>query len=81
MSIYFRNHPRLRVTGISLYGLDVTARQYQLVSNAAMPQAMKGNFGKTTLCNKPAKTLGNKVTLNWSTIFIRENQPQIYAGS
>lgn len=46
MSIPFGNHFGLGVSGITLYCLDVSASQNQLICDAAVTQAMKDYFRK-----------------------------------
>ena len=49
MTVPLRDHFSLSVTGVALYGLDVSAGQHQFVTDAAMPQAVKGYHLKPQL--------------------------------
>ena len=49
MTITLRDHLCLSMAGITLYCLDVTASQYQFVTDTAMPQTVKGYYRKTKL--------------------------------
>ena len=49
VTIPLRDHLSLRMTGITLYCFDVTTSQHQLVTDAAMPQTMKGHYRKSKL--------------------------------
>ena len=47
--IPLRDHLCLSMTGITLYCSDVTTSQHELVTDAAMPQTVKGYHGKSKL--------------------------------
>ena len=43
MRVHIRNHIDLSMAGITLYRLDVSTIQFQLISNAAMTETVKYN--------------------------------------
>ena len=43
MRVLIRNHIDLSMAGITLYRLDVSTIQFQLISNAAMTKTVKYN--------------------------------------
>ena len=51
MTIHFRYHVRLCMSGISLDGFDISIAQFQFVCDACMAQAMKNHIRKTFFIN------------------------------
>ena len=43
MRVHIRNHIDLSMAGITLYRLDISTIQFQLISNAAMTETVKYN--------------------------------------
>lgn len=43
MAIYIRDHVRLRMSGVALHCLDVTAADFELHAGAAVAQTVKNN--------------------------------------
>ena len=52
MRVHIRNHIDLSMTGITLYRLDVSTIQFQLISNAAMTETVKHNRWEIIVLNQ-----------------------------
>ena len=55
MGIQIRDHLRLGVTGITLYGFDVSAVQFKLICDTGMAQAVKYHLREIVLFDQPAE--------------------------
>ena len=77
MAIYIRDHVRLRMSGITLNSLDVTAADFEFHAGAAVTQTLKDNRPEIVCLNQGFQFFADVVLFKWPSVVSCNDQIEI----